>query len=171
MIVSNNDIYWVGSDFIDSLKYTNFIPYVNNLIPDQVAFVGHLFNYTIPDTTFIDDDDNNTLTFGAILTDGDPLPSWMAFDTITGSFSGIPAIVETLEIRVSASDTAGANTSTDFKIITDTLTSVNQYKWPGVRILPNPTNGFINISLDESSDDMAIVETCNLKGEIIQTSI
>jgi len=26
----NNDLYWVSSDFVDSLKYTNYIPYVKN---------------------------------------------------------------------------------------------------------------------------------------------
>jgi hypothetical protein len=168
--VSNNDIYWVRSNFIDSLKYTNFDPYVNNLIPDQPAVVGQLFSFTIPDSTFMDDDGNNTLTCHANLTNGNSLPEWLAFDTISATFSGIPNIVETLNIRVIASDTAGANTSTDFKIIADTLTSINQYKLPGVKILPNPTTGLIYIFLDESSDETALVETCNLKGEIIQTS-
>jgi hypothetical protein len=76
--VSNKDIYWVGSGFIDSLKYTNFIPYVLNLIPDQTAIKGELFTFTIPDTTFVDDDGNNTLTYHAKLTNGSPLPAWLS---------------------------------------------------------------------------------------------
>jgi hypothetical protein len=168
--VSNNDIYWVSSNFIDSLKYTNFVPYVKNSIPDQAAVVGQLFSFTIPDSTFIDDDGNNTLTYDANLTNGDPLPAWLAFDTIAGAFSGIPVMHETLNIRITALDTAGANTSTDFKIIADTLTFINQYKWPGLRILPNPTSGIINISLDKYSNEMAKVEICNLEGKIIETN-
>ncbi len=31
---SNKDLYWVGTDFIDSLKLTNYIPYVKNPIPE-----------------------------------------------------------------------------------------------------------------------------------------
>jgi hypothetical protein len=168
--VSNNDIYWVGTNFIDSLKYTNFIPYVKNMIPGQTAYVGQLFNFSIPDSTFMDDDGNNTLTYDAMLTNGEPLPAWLAFDTIAGVFSGTPTIAEIINISVTASDTAGAYVSTDFKITADTLTSINQYNRPGVRILPNPTTGLLNISLDEFSDEMAIVEICNMKGEMIQTS-
>jgi hypothetical protein len=168
--VSNNDIYWVGSSFIDSLKYTNFIPYVKNPIPDQTAVVGLLFSFTMPDSTFMDDDGNHTLTYDAHLTNGDPLPAWLAFDTIAGAFSGTPVIHEILNIIVIASDTAGANTSTDFKITADTLTSINQYKWPGIRILPNPTTGLIYISSDEPLGEMATVEICNLAGKIIKST-
>jgi hypothetical protein len=165
--VSNNDIYWVGSDFIDSLRYTNFAPYVKNPIPDQRAFIGQPFNFTIPDSTFMDDDGNNTLTYNANLSNGGPLPSWLAFDTISGSFSGIPASVETLNISVTASDTAGADASTTFNIITDSSTSIAKYNRPGVRIFPNPTSGLTKISLEEPSRKKAGIEISNLEGKKI----
>ncbi len=165
---SNKDLYWVSTSFIDSLKHTNYIPYVKNLIPDQTAAVGQPFNYIIPDSTFIDDDGNNTLTYHANLTNGDPLPSWLAFDTITGSFSGTPDLLETLHISVTAADTAGASVSSNFRIIADTASGLNQIKGYGVRIFPNPTNGLINISLDESSNKKAVVEILNWDGKLIK---
>jgi hypothetical protein len=167
--VSNNDIYWVGTGFIDSLKYTNFLPYVKKPIPDQTAIKGELFDFTIPDSTFIDDDGNNTLTYHAKLTNGNPLPAWLTFDTIAGTFAGTPSIIETLNIRVTVTDTAGASASTNFKIMVNNPVSINQIngKREGVMIFPNPTSGLINISFDVFSGKSAIAEIRNPEGKII----
>jgi len=167
--VSDNDIYWVGSNFIDSLKYTNFVPYVKNVIPDQTVIKGELFTFTIPDTTFIDDDGNNTLIYGAKLTNGDLLPSWLTFDTITATFSGIPPIIQTLNIEVTATDTAGAAASTNFKIMVNNPVSIDQINGTGagVMVFPNPTNGWINISLNSLSGKTAIAEIYNVQGKVI----
>ncbi len=163
--------YWVKVDqLIDSLKYTNFAPYVKNSIPDQTVTVGQSFNYTISDSTFFDDDGNNTLTYGAKLANGNPLPAWLTFDTITRTFDGIPTIVQTLLIKVTATDTAGATASARFKIKINPLTAINQIEKQGIRIFPNPTNGLINISLDALLDKTTIVEISNLEGQVILTN-
>jgi len=163
--------YWVKVDqLIDSLKYTNFAPYVKNSIPDQTVTVGQSFNYTISDSTFFDDDGNNTLTYDAKLANGTPLPAWLTFDTITRTFDGIPTIVQTLLIKVTATDTAGATASATFKIKINPLTAINQIEKQDVRIFPNPTNGLINISLDALSDKTTIVEISNLEGQVILTN-
>jgi hypothetical protein len=167
------DIYWIkADDLIDSLRYTNFIPYVRNLIPDQAAIKGELFTFTIPDSTFIDDDGINTLTYHAKLTNGIPLPSWLTFDTITGTFTGTPEIIETLNIRVTATDTAGATASTNFKIMVNNPVSIDQINGQNerVRIFPNPTSGLINISLGILTGKTAIVEIRNPEGEVILKS-
>jgi len=66
--------YWVKIDnIIDSLRNTNFVPYLNQAIPNQSVDSSQSFNYTFPDSTFIDDDGNNTLTYSATLTNGNPL--------------------------------------------------------------------------------------------------
>ena len=170
--ISNNDIYWVGSGFIDSLRYTNFVPYVLNLIPDQTVIKGELFTYTIPDSTFIDDDGNNTLSYGAKLTNGNPLPTWLTFDTITATFSGTPSIIETLFVKVTATDTAGAAVSTNFRITVTPHTSIDQINGQndGVKIFPNPTCGLINISLISLSGETAMAELYNLQGKVIRTN-
>jgi len=165
---SPGSIYWVRIDsLIDSLMHTNFIPYLKYSIPDQTGTVGDLFDFTIPDSTFIDDDGNNTLIYHANLTNGNPLPSWLTIDTISATFSGTPEIVQTLTIRVTATDTEGAAVSTTFKIIINPHTDINQIKKQGFRIFPNPTSGLINISSDAFSDKLAIIEISNIEGKVI----
>jgi hypothetical protein len=167
---SDTYVYWVRIDsLMDSLMHTNFVPYVKNSIPDQAAIKGELFTFTIPDSTFIDDDGNNTLTYLAKLTNGSPLPAWLTFDTIAGTFEGTPAIIETLKIRVTATDTAGASASTNFKIMVNNPVSIDQINGQreGVRIFPNPTSGLINVSLDAFSGKTVIVEISDLMGEVL----
>ncbi len=162
------DIYWIRIDgLIDSLRYTNFVPYVRNPIPDQTAFTGQLFSFTIPDSTFIDDDGNNTLSYHAVLSNGTPLPSWLVFDSISGSFSGIPSNEEQLNFRVKATDTAGATSTTTFRLNILKPNSIDTAKGDGVKIYPNPTNGRINISIEGSNSKTAILEISNLSGEVI----
>ncbi|MEI7727737.1 MAG: putative Ig domain-containing protein [Bacteroidota bacterium] len=166
---SNKDLYWVSTGFIDSLKYTNYLPYVKTTIPNQTAMKGALFTFTIPDSTFIDDDGHNTLTYHAKLTSGSPLPAWLTFDTITGTFTGTPAIVETLNNRVTATDTAGASASTNFKITINNPVSIDQINGQGggVLVYPNPTSGVINISCDAFSGKPSMVEIRNTEGKAV----
>ncbi len=168
----NNDLYWVSTGFIDSLKYTNYLPYVKNPIPDQTAIKGELFTFIIPDTTFIDDDGNNTLIYHAKLTSGNPLPSWLTFDTLTATFAGTPDLTGTLNIRVTATDTAGASASTNFKIVVTPPVSIDQINGQpeNVRIYPNPTTGVLNLSADAFPGKQAIVEISNLLGEVFLKS-
>ena len=101
--------YWVKVDnLIDSLKQTNFIPYLVNQIPNQTDTVGHIFNYTFSDSTFIDDNGNNTLTYSATLSNGNSLPSWLSFNPGTRTFSGTPTAVSAIGLKVIATDTANA---------------------------------------------------------------
>jgi hypothetical protein len=167
---SNVYVYWVRIDnLMDSLKYTNFLPYVKNPIPDQSAIKGELFTFAVPDSTFIDDDGNYTLTYHAKLNSGASLPAWLAFDTIAGTFTGTPPTIETLNIRVTATDTAGASISTAFKITVNSPVSIDQIngQHEGVMIYPNPTSGVINISPDAFSGRNATIEVSNPEGKVI----
>lgn len=112
------NIYWVKIDnVIDSLKHTNFIPYLKNQIGVQSIQVGRLFSFTLPAETFIDDDGNNTLTYSAVLIDGTPLPSWLSFNSATQTFSGVLSEAGSLKIKVTATDTSQAFVSSEFEII------------------------------------------------------
>lgn len=109
--------YWVKIDnIIDSLKHTNFIPYLLNQIPYMTDTVGKVLNYTIPDSTFIDDDGNNTLTYTATLSGGGPLPSWINFNPSTGTFTFTPTASGSTGIKVIATDNANTSTSCLFTI-------------------------------------------------------
>jgi hypothetical protein len=120
--------YWVRIDnIIDSLRYTNFAPYLLNQIPNQTDSVGYNYNYTFPDTTFIDDDGNNTLTYSANLSNGNPLPAWLSFDPATRTFEGTPTEAININVKVTAMDSANANVSCTFAINV-TITGVEETK-------------------------------------------
>jgi hypothetical protein len=167
---SDTYVYWVRVDgLIDSLKHTNFIPYIKTKIPDQVDTVGHSFNFTIPDSTFVDDDGNNTLTYNAKLIDGNPLPAWLTFDTITATFSGTPMDIETLNIRVQAKDTSGAFIATTFKITGKEVSAINQKQVRLIRIYPNPSSGLVNVIMEGSQGKTGMVEVKDYRGRTILT--
>jgi hypothetical protein len=109
--------YWVKIDnMLDSLRSTNFVPYLNQTIPNQNIDSCQSFNYTFPDSTFIDDDGNNTLTYSATLSNGNPLPAWLSFDPLTRTFSGTPTETININVKVKAVDNANASVSCTFAI-------------------------------------------------------
>ncbi|MGI9291305.1 MAG: putative Ig domain-containing protein, partial [Gammaproteobacteria bacterium] len=93
-------------------------PIVDAGIIDQQATEDTEFNYTVPDNAFSDPDAGDTLTLTATLANGDPLPSWLAFDGTT--FSGTPddTDIGTITVLVTASDTQAstADVSTTFDL-------------------------------------------------------
>ena len=118
---SDVNVYWVRVDgLIDSLKHTNIPPYAKNKIKSQSGFVGHLFNFTVPDDTFFDEDGSTSFTYTATLINGDPLPSWLSFNVLTKTFSGTPTETGELRIIVTAADTGNDSGIGEFKLtITD----------------------------------------------------
>jgi len=170
--------YWVKVDnIIDSLRHTNFIPYVRNQIPNQTDTVGHLFNFTVPDSTFIDDDGNNTLTYTATLFDNSPLPLWLAFNPGTRTFSGTPTTAGSLSIKVTATDTANANASCFFTLNIQNSVSirklegqiVNEYKL--FQNYPNPFNPSTVISYSLLNNSNVIIKLYDILGKEIATLV
>jgi len=102
----------------------NDAPVVKTPIPDQAATEDEPTAFTIAADTFTDIDASDVLTFSASLPDGSPLPIWLNFDPATRSFSGMPdnGNVGTYALRVTATDTSGAATSSAFSL---TVTNVN----------------------------------------------
>ena len=82
----------------------------------------------MPENTFTDAD-SDTLTYSATQSDGSALPSWLTFDAPGPGFSGLPqaADVETVSVKVTASDGNGGSVSDTFDIVVsaDTTTSVS----------------------------------------------
>jgi len=166
-----SSIYWVRADgLIDSLKYTNYVPYLKTPVPNQTAVLGQMFNYTIPDTTFIDDDGNNTLTFTASLANGNPLPSWLSIDQVSAAFSGTPDSLQVLHLKLTATDTAGASASASFMIsVMEPNAIESQARDKGIRIFPNPSDGRVTISSGMFKDKLAVIEIFDINGKIIQS--
>ncbi len=108
-------VYWVRFDnLLESLRHTNFEPYVKDSINNQHAAINKSYSYTIPASTFIDDDGNNTLTYSALLKDGNALPGWLTFDHKKKMFTGSAAVKGIYTIVVTATDTEKATAATTF---------------------------------------------------------
>ena len=105
---------------------TNTAPTVATAILDQTATVGTLFIFNVPENTFTDAD-SDTLTYSATQSDGSALPSWLTFHALGLGFSGTPqaADVETVSVKVTASDGNGGSVSDTFDIVVSADTTVN----------------------------------------------
>ena len=105
-----------------SIHGANDAPVLAVQTGSQNAVVGSAFSLTLPAGTFTDVDAGDTLTYSATAADGSPLPSWLAFNSSTRTFSGTPtaANVGTLSIKVSATDLGSLVASETFNIVVTT---------------------------------------------------
>ena len=94
----------------------NNAPTVANAIPDQEATIGTAFSYQFPADTFNDADPDDTLTYTAKKADDSALPTWLEFDAGARTFSGTPTAVETISVKVTATDNT-ASVSDVFNIV------------------------------------------------------
>ncbi len=103
---------------------SNQAPTVANAIADQNANEDAAFSFQVPANAFADPDAGDTLAYTASLANGDALPSWLAFDAGTRTFSGTPlqANVGALDIRVTATDGGNLSASDTFTL---TVANVN----------------------------------------------
>ncbi|MBX9904846.1 MAG: putative Ig domain-containing protein [Burkholderiales bacterium] len=104
--------------FAVTVQNTNDAPTTVHAIADQAASENTAFGFAIPANTFLDVDAGDVLAYGAGLPDGGPLPAWMAFDALTGIFSGMPptGTAGDFALRVTATDRAGAQAFADFNL-------------------------------------------------------
>ncbi len=105
--------------FALTVQNVNEAPVVANLVVDQTATQGTLFNFVVPANTFADIDPGDTLAYSARLANGNPLPAWLTFNPTTRTFTGTPQAgdVGAIDVRVSATDT-GALSGNDVFTVT-----------------------------------------------------
>ncbi len=91
----------------------NDLPVLVAALADQTLARNTDVSWAIPANSFADIDRNDMLSYSAQLADGSALPSWLNFDAATQTFSGhVPGKAkDSLDIRVTASDGHGANSS------------------------------------------------------------
>jgi hypothetical protein len=162
---SDANVFWVRIDnLIDSLKQTNSLPYLKTKLKNQTGKVGEAFSYTIPDSTFIDDDGNNTLAYNV----SSRLPAWLNFDPEKGSFTGIPTEAGNISITVKAIDSVGASASTSFTLIVgNSSSSLNQHFQQSIRLFPNPAKDKIHIFFGTANYSIAKVLITDRMGKQI----
>ena len=116
-----------GKDHFGATASTTFTIHVQNTNDAPVAAIklaaqsvneDSAFSYSLPVGSFTDPDVGDRLSYQATLINGNPLPAWLKFDAQSGTFAGTPANgdVGLLQLRVTASDTAGAAASQLFDL-------------------------------------------------------
>jgi hypothetical protein len=165
----NYSTYWIRVDnIIDSLKHTNFVPYVKTRLVNQTDSLSHSFSLTIPESTFVDDDGSNTLSYFATLSNNKPLPTWLIFNPETKTFSGTLDSIGTFSIKVTATDNAEAFVSSTFslKVVGKPTSSIN-FAIDDIQVYPNPAKNKINLSFGSMQYKTAIVNISNMSGKLI----
>ena len=97
----------------------NHAPVVGVPIGGQSTREWDAWTYGLPPGAFTDADVGDRLSYSATLDDGAPLPYWLKLDAATGTFSSaqVPqGYAGTLNLRVTATDLAGASASQTFAL-------------------------------------------------------
>jgi hypothetical protein len=175
---SDTYIYWARIDsLIDSLKNTNFVPYLKNQIPNQTDTLGQILTYTFPDSTFIDDDGNNTLTYSATLSSGSVLPSWINFNPVTRTFAFTPTAIGSTGIKVTATDTANASVTCTFNLNVVDHTFIHESNGQIIKDyklfqnFPNPFNPNTVISYSLFNNCNVVLKLYDVLGKEIATLV
>lgn len=145
-------LYWIAiKDIIDSLKTTNYEPYAAHSLTSLSDTAGKYFSYTLSDSIFFDDDGNHTLNYSATLSNGNELPDFLEFNSLTKTLEGKLTYPGEYSIRITASDTAGANATTDFNLtIHKKTTAIKSKVLRNINIHPNPAQKTIYLEKDHS---------------------
>ncbi|MDR9774797.1 DUF4082 domain-containing protein [Rhizobium hidalgonense] len=126
----------------------------------QNATVGSAFSFVLPTTTFTDVDSGETLTYSATAADGTALPSWLAFNASTRTFSGTPTAAGTYGVRVTATDLGGLAANETFNITATTA--------PATYSLFNASSTPAQTNLNDGQQlELGVKFTSNVGGDII----
>ncbi len=101
-----------------NLSDVNDAPRIIGSIPLQTVSAGKTWSYTLPSGLFADEDANDTLRLGAFSGAGFSLPSWIAFNASTSTFSASPTEAErgSHVLLVNATDKAGSTARLNFTL-------------------------------------------------------
>ncbi|MFS0756040.1 putative Ig domain-containing protein [Noviherbaspirillum sp. 1P10PC] len=97
-----------------NVQHVNHAPRAVAKVADQKLQKGKAFQLVLPQDTFTDPDAKDVLRYAASLNDGGPLPSWLIFDPVLRKLSGTPPGTGTLNLRITATDNAGATANMAF---------------------------------------------------------
>jgi hypothetical protein len=108
----------VSDTFELKVVNTNDAPTLTTAIANQTATEDQSFSFTFAEDTFKDVDKGDSLSYTAKLSNGDELPSWLAFNAETRIFSGTPVNenVDNLSIQLTATDKDGEAATDTFEL-------------------------------------------------------
>jgi VCBS repeat-containing protein len=140
----------------DTSNPTNHAPLVVTPITSRSLTVGTATNFVA--SAFSDPDAGDVLTYSAKLTNGNDLPTWLAFDAATRTFSGTPTAGDAgiLSINFIATDRAGLQGSSNFSLnITETVLDVDGITDEIENLAPNSGDGNLDGILDRLQGNVA----------------
>ncbi|WLQ15861.1 putative Ig domain-containing protein [Hahella aquimaris] len=105
-----------GTGYDTPSEVSNHTPTLSAALNDVQTRVGEALNFNVPAGSFTDVDEGDALSYSATLADGATLPEWLSFDEATHTFSGAPSRSGNFDIKVTATDNAGASTSDIFAL-------------------------------------------------------
>lgn len=109
----------VDSSLQVNVQGTNDAPLVATALNDQDFTFNKPFSWQIPEGSFDDPDQGDSLDYTATLADGSELPEWLEFDPETQTFSGhTPKSVGYVDIKVMVTDRVAATGSTEGSLST-----------------------------------------------------
>lgn len=119
------DIYG-GLTSVDFNIRVEGAPRVNGVIAPQYAKVGQAFSYFIPQG-LITDPNFDTLIFSAELGDGQVLPPWLTFNSVSATLTGTPqsSNVGVYNVSLTADDPATGSASVSFILNVNYLPTLN----------------------------------------------
>ena len=94
---------------------TDHFPVFNKILSLPIASVNQPWVWALPSDAFADAD-GDPLTYSAAQEDGSFLPSWLSFNPITRTFTGVPLFIGTQGLKISVQDSYGGSNSTYFNI-------------------------------------------------------
>ncbi len=153
----------VSDEFHITVELVNDAPVVANPIADQQATEDQPFSFTVPMSTF-SDEETNFLSLTATQSDDSPLPLWLRFSA--GVFSGTPDHGdETLNVKVTAEDEEGLAVSDEFVL---NITQINDAPIVVTELADQSVEGYdpfsitIDASVFEDEEDELILSASGL---------
>ena len=150
-------------------------PVLQNNLADTSAVVNVLFTYVIPEDAFVDPDVNDELTYSALLDDGNSLPIWLSFNSISREFQGtpLPEDINVLFVVVYATDKSGKMASDTFRItITQDISSLDRIDGGEFSVYPIPAKEHLNIEFPKTNTlNGTSIDLYDVNGRLINSNI